>query len=600
MKIKRILFLTLSIFLLIGMAYICKGESMIPADTTIFKQLAEEYNINLEDYPYWFAIKSGSSLMIYHSQERINVRLSHGRYYNYGSPSAFKIIMKDNSLSGEIINMSTNPLIITNTGDYVALNHNIYCEENVLFAKNAGYEYDATQEGEETYNDIMQVKNETKVYDGAAINYDEISTLSTGDVVKRIKRAVNEKNGHKWDKVKLSNGIEGYVFTENLETTEGYEKVEVQYNDKIYEICFNPSKYGINIEDYPYYFVTKYNSEIAIYYSQERITTRLSHERYYNSGSSSVLEIVVNKNGSLTGKIIDMSNDKTIVRVKSDYVVANHDIYCEEEIICNACIYIENGELAFKTRNDWENIQVRYLAYGKIQKGEEEYNSMPEAEKIIKWTNLQIAHGEIYAAAVAATLAGYPNGGSALIYYLSSGEKGGTGETEPYEEGVYTNGHTRRMVSLPNAINEWTLMQQDLEKNINIIKQVTKRFGIPENSSITFCNSIERAGGTSIYHGTDATDWFITLGTYRIKMQCTVTKNKNKYELNMRYGLEDYYDWNRDEDANIDTILEMILKFNPQIYTGSLSKILEDLHRMGLARNYTNYGETTYTTTWNG
>ena len=222
---------------------------------------------------------------------------------------------------------------------------------------------------------------------------------------------------------------------------------------------------------------------------------------------------------------------------------------------------------------------------------------MPVAEKVIIWQNLQIAHGNIYTAAVAAALAGYQNAGDALLYYLSSGNAGITEKVESYEEEFYTTGHTRRMISLQTAINGNSKMKKQLEKNIKSIQYVVKKFKIPEETSITFYNTIEDKGAAGKYkeQGVDSNlDWFLAIGEYRIKMQCKVTRNNNdEYTMQIRYGLEDYYDWKEGQDDA--SFIEML---KVQGVEGVLFEILETLHKAGLARNYTNYGEILHSVTW--
>ena len=62
----------------------------------------------------------------------------------------------------------------------------------------------------------------------------------------------------------------------------------------------------------------------------------------------------------------------------------------------------------------------------------------------------------------------------------------------------------------------------------------------------------------------------------------------------MRYGLEDYYDWrvvdNRGYAEMLGDIQGLVIE--------EISAYLELMHKAGISRNYTNYGETNYTITW--
>lgn len=290
MKIKKILFLVIFIILLIGLFYSCKADLSIslPVEKTLIERLAEENNIDISDYPYYFSTKRDAIITTYYSQVRIKVNVVGTRCDNYGSTSTFKVVINQatGSINSEIIDMDTEPEWNWKE-EYTYSNHNLYYGDVIIFNRNVGYEYDVTQENEEIYSDIMQVKNNIKVYDGAAINYDEILALEKGDIVKRIKRGVNQVYGHSWDKVMLSDGTEGYVFAEELEMAEEYTELEFEYNSRKYDIFFNPIKYGIeNIEEYPYYIVGKDGENIIICYSKERIRVTAKNDRRDNYGSS--------------------------------------------------------------------------------------------------------------------------------------------------------------------------------------------------------------------------------------------------------------------------------------------------------------------------
>lgn len=476
--------------------------------------------------------------------------------------------------------METNPVWLWKN-EYIGANHNLYCNNELFLARNIGYTYNATQETEEKYSDIMQVKNNIKVYDGAAINYDEISSLSQGDIVKRIKKEVNHWDNHTWDKVVLNNGIEGYVYSEELEKTKQYTKLDFQYNNQIYNIYFNPSKYGVeNIEDYPYYFVAKENNEIIICYSKQKITVRMVNQRRDNYGSSTALKLVIGKNGSMSGQIINMATNPVWMWT-NNYMTANHDIFCGNTKVISACVYVDNGKLGFTTDSSWDNIKIRENAYDDIVKGEEEYNSMSNLEHNEFDEYLEKQRAE-YLLACVVFKNSYPNAARALAYYLTKGEMGETEDTYVYEEGIYEEGHTKRRISLLEAIDNNNSIKDKIRKNIENVLNVAEILNVDENVPVTFYNMIEDTGKTKKEEG----DWHLALGQYRIKIQSTVTRRENDYKLDMRYQIIDYYNWNPEKSGEHAAII-------------GLEECLELMHKAGIARNYTNYGEVFYTITWN-
>lgn len=63
-------------------------------------------------------------------------------------------------------------------------------------------------------------ENKINVRESKNINSKSIAELNQGDIVLRIEIGNQEENGHKWDKVVLSNGIKGYIISDYLEKIE--------------------------------------------------------------------------------------------------------------------------------------------------------------------------------------------------------------------------------------------------------------------------------------------------------------------------------------------------------------------------------------------
>lgn len=182
-------------------------------------------------------------------------------------------------------------------------------------------------------------------------------------------------------------------------------------------------------------------------------------------------------------------------------------------------------------------------------------------------------------ACIAATLATdlLENAGPALTYFLTKGEEEVTGGTYSYESGIYTTGHTRRNVMLENAIKDSVEMQRTLIDNVNNAMSAAEKLDIDENVVVKFYNVTENNAIVE-----QPIDWNETLNRYRIKTENTVKRNGDSYELIIRYGIEDYYDW--------DSKLTEIKDIAPAL--------LHEMHVAGMARNYTNYGSLVYQFTW--
>lgn len=139
-------------------------------------------------------------------------------------------------------------------------------------------------------------------------------------------------------------------------------------------------------------------------------------------------------------------------------------------------------------------------------------------------------------------------------------------------------------------------MKERFGQNIKTIINVAEKLKIENGETINFYNITEDYNDTSEDNSIKDKDWHLAIGTYRIKMQCTVTRNDNEYQLNLKYGLVDYYDWLKDE--NDKTYAEIL--GNPKgLVIDKLSEEFRKMHQAGVARNYTNFGETYYNLTWN-
>ena len=126
------------------------------------------------------------------------------------------------------------------------------------------------------------------------------------------------------------------------------------------------------------------------------------------------------------------------------------------------------------------------------------------------------------------------------------------------------------------------------EKNINTLKSIAEELCSTEGVPITFCNTYETSGESK-----DSKDWYNTIHFYRIKMYSTVTKNENMYTMDVRYGIEDYYDWELGLKGYEDN-LDQFINYDKQLFINYFNI----MNRAGMARNYTNFGEINTTVTW--
>ena len=546
---------------------------------------ASDLGINLDEYEYYFVTGDGlSRFTLYYSKERMRINYAYsGRYEVKGGEETLSIAIGLDGSVGECNIVDLKDKYVTINNNYVASNQNIYYYgNNKIFNRNSGYEYDeANEEGEEC-NEIVKTTDAINVYEKAAVNYDIIATMAKGSAVKRVKKGVNKRNGHTWDKVILSNGKDGYVFTDELEIAEDTKEISFKYNDITYTTYLSSTGLGVNLDEYKYYFVAKSGtSNFVLYYSKEKVWARYGYSNWHEiKGGEETLQIAIGLDGSVGEcNIIDLKNgDVTIIN--SNFVASNQDIYYNNTIVFKMREYVENGSLAYVTNTSLQDVAYEPNAYEGIIKGEKEYNAMSEAEHLERDFILSEEKLGLSAAANTATaLLGLPNAGEALEYYLTKGTFGWSYNHYSYEITPFCTDHTRREISLYSGLKESSYMRNALVEQINATMELGEKLCIEEGQEVKFSNALEKREEVK-----DVRDWHYTLGKYRVRVESVVKKIGNSYQLNMKYYIEDYYDWDPTTDRK-----GFLDEFVPMLY---------ELNYAGMSRNYTNYGEIEYSSTW--
>lgn len=386
--------------------------------------------------------------------------------------------------------------------------------------------------------------------------------------------------------------------------------VDFEYKDKIYSIDVEKIVEGVdvNLDEYPYYvIVTDMNdTKLIVYYSTQRFSAKEYSSDNYLIGNNHtpIFKITIQKDGKVItqkGNTILQAGGKDITTKQYGYndifVTSNQDIYCQDKKIFSAFIY-DNLGIGYKVDGNWDDIKIAQSNYETIKKAELMYNSMDRVELLFKYPSLLEQRGVILMAAEASETL-YPNGGAALTYFLTKGESERK-NTYQHEKDIYKADHKVRMIPLKAALVQSTSMKEKFESNIKTAIEITKKLDINENTTVTFINTVEDSGIATQEGGID---WNLTLNKYRIKIQCTIKKMGIKYEMKMKYAIEDYYDWDPNVDVDIDykTLFDEVQGDIKKVLgpvLDILPKYLYTMHNAGLARNYTNYGEAMYKIEW--
>ena len=114
----------------------------------------------------------------------------------------------------------------------------------------------------------------------------------------------------------------------------------------------------------------------------------------------------------------------------------------------------------------------------------------------------------------------YPNATNLLKHYLSN-------EGTPY------------IFDFKNMNNNWAVAKNARKQDINEILSVSEI--ITENK-----NSANFISATRNEHNfSDSSDWGYSIGKYSTYVKCSVERNGNYYEANIKYYMYDIYDWNK-------------------------------------------------------
>lgn len=339
--------------------------------TYIIYILPTNLGVDLKEYEYYMVTKGTNSLTLYCSKNRIKVNYGDykGQHIGVGKDTISVYIDTNTGKQSQQI-ISTNEVGVASSSNIVATNHNIWKDNYVFFSKNCGYEYDETKEKEETCDEIVRTIKDVNVYAKPSVVYDITSTLSKGTAIKRIKKTVNEVNGHVWDKIVLSVGTYGYVLSDELELATNAKGISFRFNNIIYKVYFPVSIVGIDLNKYEHFFVRKLSqTEFEFYYSDEPIKIiqkNSSSGEYKISGGTKTILINISTQGTLKKNIIDFDKNSKYVAV-TDYVASNRDICYNDTVIFNS-------KYVYKKIDDVVAVKA-YFRYNKISGYNEHINA---------------------------------------------------------------------------------------------------------------------------------------------------------------------------------------------------------------------------------
>lgn len=311
----------------------------------------------------------------------------------------------------------------------------------------------------------------------------------------------------------------------------------------------------------------------------------------YGTVVTRIIRNVTTANGYVWDKI--KLADGTEGYVATDYLTLQ---YANVPIEVNG--YFGESNLLFTQDTSWNDISILDLAYDSIVVGEEEYNSMGVLDYVV-WLETLVNYQGLFTGGALLAQNSYPNAASALIYFLTSGDDGLSSNQYSYENTLihpnktesYSSDHTMREISVRNMVDEHQIAKSTCLTYLNCAMDAAEQYCLNEGEKINFYTKSEIE---SVADKDNGMDWFLAVNKYRIKMGATAYKTGDNYTMTVSYGMQDYYDWRITEQEEYKLLLSQV----DDEAIALASTYLRKMHQAGIARNYTNYGTTTYTITW--
>lgn len=380
-----------------------------------------------------------------------------------------------------------------------------------------------------------------KIYSTGSVNVRElpntsatiVTSLSNGTLVTRIKKNVTTSNGYTWDKIRLSDGREGYIATNFLEV--------MPSNDIIFEI--NDSDTAIQaLKAYlRYHNINNYDDTPTAILDEDTAET---------------IKVYQTSNGlSETGNFDRYTIEKMGFSLDSTNKIIENDYY--NTYLQYALNYINYGN---PTQVTYVEIPVylteleRYnrFVYGKtytslspntqesITSMEAKFNQMPDDERDQR--SSEIAKAKSKFQSLADSFMGnlfYPNASDSLNRFM---DKSGS-------KLIHTN--------IPDEVEDNTGHYNVYKDYVRRAANAAEQFA-PEDGDKTYTFALEYEA--SAQFGESNKNLWASIGKYRIEMVCDVVKTGDTYNMSVNYTIKDYYDWieGSDEEFNfgVTTVVE--------------------------------------------
>lgn len=400
-----------------------------------------------------------------------------------------------------------------------------------------GVSIDETEGGTEVDEKVrVNTTGNLNVRSGPGTSYSIISSVSGGTVITRIRKSVATNNGYTWDKVRLSDGKEGYVATNYL-TLITFDDVNTLSDEQVKAVkayC-------------KYNKVNNYDENIDGTYTEELYLTIREFQRINELTSTGYVS--VNDATWNAMEFNDINIYETYKKMSENYI--NYDNpYGPQDFA------IENTSAVFKLGIK----RAKLPAQDYYDEQDAKYDTMSAADRIAKATSLASSERLLKELAVLCRIP-FPHASEGIVHFLS--KEGGTHIITDAEEIFSIN----------------SKQQENREKYIGYMQTAIKNLlTIDKAADFSMINAV------TVDLPKSNLDWFGLYGGYQLSVEGSCYKTGNVYVAVGKCYLRDYYDFDKIEDLSdiIDAFTEQEQFDKEDLATSAFA----DLHYAGKAKFY--------------
>lgn len=406
-----------------------------------------------------------------------------------------------------------------------------------------------TEGGTEVNEQVKVIANGgLNVRSGPGTSYSIVSSVTQGTIVTRIRKNVATANGYVWDKIRLSNGIEGFVATNYLQIITGTGNNLSAEQVKIVKAYCRFNK----INGYLGEINETYDDNIYLTVKEFQRINELPQTGYITVNDSTWIKMELNnsKEYDLYKKIAENYNNHKNPYGPGEYVVPESDY-----------------GVKFKIDKSKANVQQEE----QWNKEASKFNTMTAEDRVKKAGDMAATTTTLKTIAVASGNL-FPHASDGIVHYL--GKTGSTHYLTDGEIAQFLDGSDGRK----NLVNKYTGESKNAIEHMLTIDKVA-------NFSMDQAMPLELSALEL--------DWFALLGNYYFSIEGECFKKNNLYSMVGEYKIQDYYDF--------DTV-EGLVAIIDAIKQGNVDDVAEsrvgDLHYAGLAKFYYVEGTTTFNAQW--